>query len=505
MIPDAIDRFLSAARQHPDKPAISSSTTTVTYKTLETRARTLAAAILATRLHAPKILIALPQEPDAYAAMIGTALAGGVYAPVNLRSPPEKIRAICTTFQPDIIIGRETDIAPFHNAIHINPDIQTPPLPGPGTRHELAYVIHTSGSTGHPKGVEIPRTALDHYVNWLETGLAPQPQDRISQYANIAFDLSVMEIYGALCFGASLHPPEGLGDRMFPARMIARERISIWISVPSVISLMMQGNELTPANMASVRRFVFCGEPLLTHQCQALFTATPNVTIQNTYGPTEATVSMTSLLLTRQTLPGPAYRTIPIGTPIAGMGLTLQNGPSPDEGEIVLTGPQLARGYAGINHPQAFRTQETPAGSVRSYHTGDWARRIDGNLYFQDRIDFQIKHKGFRIELGEIMAALAQCGYPAACVFKHGPQLVALIEGRGDPAALRTALATRLDSHSIPDTIRLTPHLPRGETDKIDRRAAMASFTTASASTDHPVDQRRKIANTPDRVDVPVG
>src|SRR5581483_1259561 len=87
------------------------------------------------------------------------------------------------------------------------------------------------------------------------------------------------------------------GDRLMPARMIARERITVWNSVPSVVGLMMQANQVTRANLESVRLFNFCGEPLLPEHLRALFAARPDVLVQNTYGPTEATIAMTCLAL----------------------------------------------------------------------------------------------------------------------------------------------------------------------------------------------------------------
>lgn len=505
---DALDRFIASSLHHADHVAVSCDGDETSYGALDRLARQLAASIVTRAPGNPKVLIVLPPGAAAYAAMIGTGLAGGVYAPVNLRAPQDKQRAVCVRFAPDVIIAHERDWkalqAEAPGAVHLDPDAlpDIAPFEGRGTRHPLAYVIHTSGSTGVPKGVEIPRDALNHYVAWIAHGVGPTPADRLSQYANIAFDLSVLEIYGALCFGASLHPPGGMGDRLLPARMIARETITIWVSVPSVVGLMARAGELTPGNMRSVRRFVFCGEPLLTEQVRALFDACPDAVVQNTYGPTEATVSMTSLTLTRTDLPQLSRRAVPIGCAIENMGLILNGGPDVDEGEIVLTGPQLARGYAhdALATDRAFRPVETPAGPRRGYHTGDWARRINGEIHFEERIDFQIKHKGYRIEIGEILDALARCGHADACVFAHDGRLIALIEGRGNPDVTRGAVGRLIDPHAVPDVVRFVDRLPRGETDKIDRRAAVSAFVSA----DHPVDQGCEIAHAIDRIDVAV-
>jgi D-alanine--poly(phosphoribitol) ligase subunit 1 len=364
-----------------------------------------------------------------------------------------------------------------------------PRFAGRGARHETAYVIFTSGSTGTPKGVVVARSGLDHYVNWIGTSLQVGSSDRVSQYANVAFDLSVLEIYGALCFGASLHPAGGLGDRMMPARMVEREQLTIWISVPSVVGLMMQANEVTQENLGSIRRFVFCGEPLLGTQVEALFSACPDATVQNTYGPTEATVSMTSVVMTADSFAGECGSSVALGDPIKGMNLLLLGGPSADEGEIVIVGPQVALGYwqDPVKTDKAFRTVVQDGKVCRAYFTGDWAERREGRIFFKQRIDFQVKIKGFRIELDEIAAAIVASGFPNVCVFKHNERLVAVIEASAsspfNDRALHQVLARRLESYAIPQDLRVIRRLPRNDNDKIDReltRNWYASLTQAT-------------------------
>jgi D-alanine--poly(phosphoribitol) ligase subunit 1 len=195
--------------------------------------------------------------------MFGAGLAGGYYSPVNTAAPLTKLRRIVELLEPDFIVANSDlgkqllDAAP--SAVLVNPTTlnETSPLNGRGTRHKLAYVIFTSGSTGTPKGVMISRSALNSHIGWLGDAWGIRPGDRISQYPNIGFDLSVADIYGSICFGATLFPFFEPGDRLMPALMIQRERITIWNSVPSAISLMMQSNSLTASALESVRLFNF--------------------------------------------------------------------------------------------------------------------------------------------------------------------------------------------------------------------------------------------------------
>ncbi len=481
---DAIDLFLSRASEAPDHPAVVVDERSLSYAKLARHARRFAA--LFTRFAEPRVLIALPAGTEAYAAMLGSGLAGGYYTPVNIASPILKLRRIARLLQPNVIVADRGLGAALRaespEAILVRPGDATsaPVVEDHGHRHEIAYVMFTSGSTGDPKGVVISRSALNHYVGWMQSSPMFTAADRVSQYANIGFDFSVMEIYGALAAGASLFPVLGQGDRLFPARMIARERITVWSSVPSVISVMMRSDSVTAENLGSLRLLNFCGEPLLPQHLTAIFEACPHATVQNTYGPTEATVSMTSLEMVSGNYRKFCRSSAALGAAIPGMGLHLVGGAHEDEGEIVITGPQVASGYwrDPARSAEAFREVSVDGARVIGYFTGDWAERVGQQVYFKERIDFQVKIKGVRIELDEVGAALRDTGWPVVCVLGRGDHLIAVVERLGrvkfNERALRDALALRLESQAVPQSIRLIDHMPRNENGKIDRRAVAA-------------------------------
>ena len=481
---DPVAVFFARARAAPDQPAVVVDGGALSYSALARLVRRFAAVFA--HFAEPRVLIALPAGAEAYAAMLGAGLAGGCYTPVNVEAPVLKLRRIARLLQPDVIVGDGElgsllrDEAP--DAVLLPPAA----LPdetladAPGRRGAIAYVIFTSGSTGDPKGVVIPRTALDHYVGWMSRARLFTADDRVAQYANIGFDFSVMDIYGALCAGATLFPVRGKGDRLLPAEMIAREQITVWNSVPSLIDLMARAGAVTAGNLASLRWLNFCGEPLLPHQLSAIFAACPHVRVRNTYGPTEATVSMTSLAMDADNYRDFCRASAALGEAIPGMGLHLVGGRHPDEGEIVITGPQLAAGY--WNDPQRtaelFRPVTIDGRPTAGYFTGDWAERHGGLVFFKERIDFQVKIKGVRIELDEVAAALRDAGWPVACVLSGGDHLIAVVEARNaagfNQREMVRALALRLESPAIPKIFHLVEALPRNENGKIDRRAVAA-------------------------------
>ncbi len=125
-------------------------------------------------------------------------------------------------------------------------------------------------------------------------------------------------------------------------------------------------------------------------------------------------------------------------------------------------------------------------GLRRGYFTGDWAERRGTDLYFRERIDFQVKVRGFRIELDEVAAAVRACGYPVTCVFKRGDTLGCVVESPSmdsvfDETELRSALARKLEPHAIPERIVMVDHIPRNENEKLDRKKAAAMMEEALA------------------------
>ena len=272
---DFLDRFLAQAAARPRRAAVRSVDEGVTYSDFEKCARQIANIV--SRLETPRVLVALPQGVLAYAAMLGVGMGGGFYAPVNVEAPDAKLSLIMRQFEPGLILCdpstsmSEEFARSGANVVFPEFVAGVDPIDHPDRRNDLAYVMFTSGTTGAPKGVVISRAALKHYTDWLTTEMGFAADDVVSQHPNIAFDLSVMDIFGALCNGATLAPIVSKGDRPTPARAIAREGITYWISVPSVVSLMMRAGHATAAHLLSVRKFAFCGEALLPEQVQALF------------------------------------------------------------------------------------------------------------------------------------------------------------------------------------------------------------------------------------------
>lgn len=486
-VSEPVFRFLAQCDKNRLSDAVISNEKTFSYEQLGTLARRFASCFASQR--AERVGIILSQNIDAYAAILGAGIAGCIYSPLNVRSPVSKLGAALTIFDPDVIVADEAIATELSNLT--TRKVTTPsaikdcaPFEGYGQRNPIAYVKFTSGSTGIPKGVAVSRIAMTHYLDWVERNFQPTPDDRLSQHAALSFDVSVTDIYGALCYGAALVPISTDIDRMLPGRTIARHKITVWNSVPSVVGQLMKGGHLNQNAIGSVRLFNFAGEALMPEQVRPLLQALPNIVVQNAYGPTEATVTVTELRLHSEAeLDAHTDGSVAIGRAIEGMRLDLIGGPTRDEGEIVISGPQLAEGY--WNSPEqtdrAFRTFDAGDGPLRGYFTGDWGVAKDGVITFKERIDFQVKINGHRVELGEIASAIQAEGWSNVCIFKRGQKLVAVLEDMPglnmEIKDLQARLRLRLEPIFVPDTILLIEEMPRNDSDKIDRKAVEEWFS----------------------------
>jgi acyl-coenzyme A synthetase/AMP-(fatty) acid ligase len=225
--------------------------------------------------------------------------------------------------------------------------------------------------------------------------------------------------------------------------------------------------------MASVRVMTFCGEALLPRHVAAIFNACrDDVFVQNTYGPTEATVSCTEVVLPRERWQEMAGGSIALGAPISGMEIHLV-----DNDEIAIAGPQLARGYwrDSDSTARAFVTRNIDGVAKQVYLTGDRGEYRGEHLYFVERLDHQVKIHGHRIELGDIDAALQSCGFAEACTVHVAGRLHAFVIAKREQIEdLRERLRSILPDYAIPSEIIPLDCMPLNANDKIDRAALAA-------------------------------
>lgn len=350
---------------------------------------------------------------------------------------------------------------------------------------DIAYILFTSGTTGRPKGVMVNHSSVLNFLRWASDYFYLSQDDRISNHSSLSFDLSVFDVWGAFLSGACVFPLRAARDRMIPADFIRRNQLTVWFSVPGVISMMRQTRQLE-AGFPSLRQAIFCGEAMHCDDASAWLEACPQAHLTNLYGPTEATVACSVFRVTPEVLEEKG--TVPIGAAIDGVELLVLDDKDAvvgtDEiGHLYVCGAQLANGYwrAADLTAKAFRPNpyKADAGTLM-YATGDLAYRDhDGVLHFVGRADTQIKYMGYRIELGEIDAAVTSCPqvFEAATVYldNESPEIVVIATADKDAVSdddVYQHCAQRLPNYMMPHRILFVEEMPRNINGKVDRRMA---------------------------------
>ncbi len=487
---DLVDAFLRRAESASSMAAVDDRGVAVTYGELRSLAYRFAGSIQrASSRGSPRVLLALPPSASAYAAMIGSLIAGGTFCPVDVSGPEDRNATICQTFCPDIILF-EGNPPPFLDTLPVTigrldvlrPERLIPNAPAV-ERSEVAYVVFTSGSTGHPKLVKVGRQGFSYFLHVVQSYFDLGPAERWGQFSNLAHDLGVMDVFMALTQGGTLVPLDE-GERLRPATAIRDRRVSVWHSVPSVLELMLRAKQLAPEYLMPLRVMSFCGEPLLPHHLDVLFEARPDLVVFNTYGTTETTGFNTFNRLTAAN-----YRdsceagAVAIGDDVPGWSIHLRGGGSSDDGEIVVASEFLSLGYwQDEDRTRAAFRQVQFGGSPaqRSYFTGDRGVRKGSHLFCSGRLDRQVKIRGERIELDEVDHQLREAGFMAAYTIMKDGELHSFVESNTDvdQERVRAHLKKSLPFHAIPKSVNLLPSLPRTPNGKIDREALSRQVTS---------------------------
>lgn len=363
---------------------------------------------------------------------------------------------------------------------------------------DIAYILFTSGSTGAPKGVEVTADCLDNFCVWdaslarSREGASLQGEVWLDQ-APFSFDLSVFELVGALSTGGILYSLAYESQQSMALQMEALRAsgVTIWVSTPSFAGLCLASGEFDRDLVPGLRLFIFCGETLPNTVADRLMGRFPAARVLNTYGPTESTVAVTSVEVTRAM--AQAHEPFPVGAPRPGTRIRVVDAdgvdvPTGEYGEVVIEGDTVARGY--YRRPdltaRAFGSAELDGVTVRAYRTGDEGFLDgDGLLHFRGRLDLQVKLNGFRIELGEVeehlrrLPGVAAAAVVAECRDGRVSHLVAHVVPSAplsqtpfrEGLALKEQLKRTLPHYMVPKKVAFRESLPMTGNGKVDRRA----------------------------------
>lgn len=478
---DIIEAFRHQSELRPRNTAVSHRVDAATYEELLKLSQDIAYTIQIKVGYNPKVLIFLKASPFAYGSMLGTLMIGGTFCPIDIIGPYERNKEIIEAFKPDILLYDSTDKdlkIQVNNINSVSVDINNLIVNSgsyksiQGESNEVAYVIFTSGSTGKPKGVSISRKGFSYFVHIAQNYFSIKPCELWGQYSNLGYDLAVMDVFMALCHGATLVTMASPIDRLMPGKTIKSQGINIWQSVPSVLNLMIESKSFQE-DLKSLRIISFCGEPLLPSYLRTLFQAYPKILVFNTYGVTETTGFNTINILTIDNYEYSCKgHTVALGEEVPGWRILLKNGPTQQEGHIIVCGENLSLGYWNdkAKTKSKFRKVKIDGHYINAYFTGDWGKIMEQKLYFQGRIDRQIKIKGERIELDEIDYRIRELGFSYVGSVLKNEEIYSFIEtGKSlDSNSIKEYLAKYLPFHALPKKIQQIDKLPRNQNGKID-------------------------------------
>lgn len=349
---------------------------------------------------------------------------------------------------------------------------------------ENAYLLFTSGTTGHPKGVPITRHSVNAFLNAFDDlGFEMVPEDHVLQMFELTFDLSVMSYLVPLVHGACVHTiPKDEIKYTYIHELLEDHGITVALMVPSILNYLRP--YFSEIHCPDLRVNLFCGEALPLDLVDAWSNCVPNSRILNVYGPTEHTIFCTAYEYDRHGHNKGSNGVLSIGKPMSGthVGLLDSEGvllPAGAEGELGLAGAQRTAGY--WNDPERnAKSFVQPKDATESYYrTGDrCAMDGDGDLLYLGRTDHQVKIQGYRVELSEVEHHARQILTPRMAVAVAvenqfgNMELKLVVEGGPiDGTELTNALKARIPIYMVPTRIHFRDHLPLNSNGKIDRPA----------------------------------
>ncbi|KAJ1929687.1 hypothetical protein IWQ60_000961 [Tieghemiomyces parasiticus] len=473
-----VSAFRAAVQKYPDTVALESPTHQETYTSLNAKIEGLARALLALGVRSEdRVAVVVVNNPAAVIIMFAVWLIGAVYVPIAGTLPAERQRYMAaqagSCSQVVVMTGTEGVWPQVHQGLDLIAALPEgsvhPPLPYNYHPDAPVLVLFTSGTTGHPKGVQINCSNLSNEILAPETSLCPWPGARVFQAASPVFGGFFMNTLSTLRQGGTLVYP---GDDM-------RATLAT-VDVASMTASLL--DTLNPDDYPNLKLINVGGETLLRELADRWCR---RVILRNLYGPAEATMAnMTTTVA--------CSGKVTIGRPITNaecyiIGDHDQLVPIGFTGEICLGGAGVSGGY--VNRPElnTVKFVQLPFTSGRVYKTGDYGRWLpSGEVQYLGRVDDQVKIRGHRVELGEICSTLLQLPdvKKAQALVQDGRLLVFVTPKTLIASKLLAALRATLPEYMLPQRLFCLDDIPLNVNGKANRAELLAYVTQLNDSLD---------------------
>ncbi|HEB9347316.1 TPA: AMP-binding protein [Campylobacter coli] len=487
-----------SAKLWPEKIAFFTQNESITYAELLKKSKHIASFLLHHNARPNSIVaIYMNKNINCIAMIFGCAMARVAYAFIDINQPKNRIEKMLKLVEPKFIFtdrdlfedisSKITDNIIIDIASALNFTIQENILEEVKNKYlsyDILDIIFTSGSTGAPKAIAKTHSNVLYFIPTFVSEFNFTNDDIFANQAPLDFDVSIKDIYSCVYIGASVL----LIDRSFFAmpmklmKLLIDHKVSILIWAVSALTLLSSFKVFKHYVPSDIKKVFFSGEVMPLNQLNIWQSNLPDTEFINLYGPSEITCNCTFYRLKNNNCY--KYQSIPIGKAFNGQKvflLAFDNENKPYEikkegevGEICVCGPNIALGYYNdIERTNKFFIQN-PLNSnyyERIYKTGDMGKYDEnGELIFQGRKDFQIKHLGHRIELGEIEAIVMNIeGVELACAIYKNNKIYLFYTGLHDIDTLASILKKQLSLYMFPSKILKLNNFPLNKNGKINR------------------------------------
>lgn len=493
LVTDYLD---NSAKKFPNKIAFADEKRELTFSALYTESRKIAQVLIDRNIFKSPVVVYLEKSVEVISCFMGAAYSGNFYTPIDVTMPECRVSKIMDTLSPALII---TDSAHLEAAKTFSGDTEillyeeiqkgtsSNELIAKTLDHvidtDVLYVLFTSGSTGTPKGVIINQKAVIDYAEWVTNTFDISSETIFGEQAPFYFDNSILDIYQTLKNGATCYiiPQKFF---MLPKNLfnfLTEKKVNTIFWVPSALCIMANLKAVDKFIVPTLQKILFCGEVMPNKQLNIWRKSYPNALYANLYGPTEITDVCAYYIVDREFADD---ESLPIGFPCKNTDIIVlddsdklvSTSTANVKGELCVRGTCNSLGY--YNNPEKTQAAfvQNPLNKVYDeiiYRTGDVVHYNErGEIMYDCRKDFQIKHMGHRIELGEIETAISAVeGVEQNCCLydTEKSKIVMFYTGSIEPQAVIDAIKNAVPDYMIPNKKVKLEKMPINLNGKIDR------------------------------------